>query len=109
MTGAFNESEIERMEDWRYTAMLNKDADTLNRVLHDNLLYAHSSGDKHTKTSYIAGLAEEEFGYRRIECSNRIITLQGPLAWVFNFLSISLNLGNRPVELLNRALAVWGS
>ena len=37
MTGAFNESEIERMEDLRYTAMLNKDVDTLNRVLRDKL------------------------------------------------------------------------
>jgi hypothetical protein len=33
VTNTFSESEIERMEDLRYTAMLNKDVDTLNRVL----------------------------------------------------------------------------
>jgi hypothetical protein len=33
VTNTFSESEIELMEDLRYTAMLNKDVDTLNRVL----------------------------------------------------------------------------
>jgi hypothetical protein len=37
------------MEEPRYTAMLNKDVDTLNCVLHDKPLYVHSSGDKHTE------------------------------------------------------------
>jgi hypothetical protein len=33
VTDSSNESGIERMEDLRYTAMLNKDVDTLNRAL----------------------------------------------------------------------------
>jgi Domain of unknown function (DUF4440) len=107
VTNIFSESEIERMEDLRYTAMLNQDGETLNRVLHDKLLYVHSSGDKHTKTTYIAGLTDGVWDYQRIEHSNQTITLQGPLALVFNFLSISLNLRGKPVELRNRALAVW--
>jgi len=32
--------------------------------------------------------------------------VQGPVALVFNFLSVSLNLRGKPVELRNRALAV---
>ena len=81
MTNTFSKSEIERMEELRYTAMLNKDLETLNRVLHDKLLYLHSSGDKHTKASYVAGLTANEFGYRRIKRSKQTITLQGPLLW----------------------------
>ena len=65
------------MEELRYTAMLNKDLETLNRVLHDKLLYLHSSGDKHTKASYVAGLTANEFGYRQIKRSKQTITLQG--------------------------------
>jgi Domain of unknown function (DUF4440) len=81
VTNTFSKSEIERMEELRYTAMLNKDLETLNRVLHDKLLYLHSSGDKHTKASYVAGLTANEFGYRRIKRSKQTITLQGPLLW----------------------------
>ena len=33
VTDSSNESGIERIEDLRYTAMLNKDVDTLNRAL----------------------------------------------------------------------------
>ena len=33
VTDSSNESETERMEDLRYTAMLNKDVNTLNRAL----------------------------------------------------------------------------
>jgi hypothetical protein len=107
VTDAFSGPEIERIEDQRYTAMLNKDVDRLNRVLHGKLLYADSSGNKHTKTSYIAGLTRHEFGYRRVTRSDQILTLQSPLALVFNFFSTSLNLRNRPAELLDRALGVW--
>ena len=59
-------------------------------MLHDKLLYVGSSR-QHTKASY-AGLSGDEFGYRRIERSNQTINLQGSIALVFNFLSLSLTL-----------------
>jgi len=53
---SFKEAEIERLEDLRYSAMVNKDIEALNRLLHDKLIYVHSSGDEHTKAVYLAGL-----------------------------------------------------
>jgi hypothetical protein len=47
---------IRNLEDSRYAAMLAKDIDTLNFLLHDDLTYVHSTGDIDTKQSYMAGL-----------------------------------------------------
>ena len=48
--------DIERLEDERYQAMLDKDAPTLERLLHPDLVYMHSSGVADSKESYINGL-----------------------------------------------------
>jgi hypothetical protein len=100
-------AEIERLEDQRYAAMLGKDVAALERLLHAELIYMHSSGVSDTKASYTAGLADGVWDYKRIERTNQTIKVRRGLALVFNRLSISIVVRGVPKELDNRALAVW--
>jgi ketosteroid isomerase-like protein len=100
-------AEIGRLEDMRYAAMLGKDADALQRLLHEKLVYMHSSGISDSKDSYITGLREGVWDYRRVERSEQTVLTEGSLALVFNRLSINIIVRGVAKELDNRALAVW--
>ena len=98
---------IERLEDERYAAMLAKDVATLERLLHPNLVYMHSSGFADDKGSYIAGVRDRLWDYHRIARSEQTVRLNGSLALVFNRLKIDLTVRGIEKSLDNRALAVW--
>ena len=98
---------IEQLEDERYAAMLGKDVGALERLLHPELVYMHSSGVADGKSSYIEGLGNATWDYRRIDRSDQIVRVHGGLALVFNRIRISMMVRGVPKELDNRALAVW--
>jgi hypothetical protein len=100
-------ADIERLEDERYAAMLGKDIGTLERLLHPDLVYMHSSGVADDKASYIAGVRDRVWDYTSIERSEATVRLHRPLALVFNRLKISLTVRGVAKSLDNRALAVW--
>ena len=100
-------TDIARLEDERYAAMLGKDIDALERLLHPKLVYMHSSGVADSKASYIAGMRERVWDYTSIERSDQTVRLHGALALVFNRLKISLTVRGVAKSLDNRALAVW--
>jgi ketosteroid isomerase-like protein len=100
-------TDIARLEDERYAAMLAKDIATLERLLHPDLVYMHSSGVADGKASYIAGVRERVWDYQRIDRSDQTVRLHGALALVFNRLKISLTVRGVAKNLDNRALAVW--
>ena len=101
------ESDIARLEDERYAAMLAKDAAALERLLHSDLVYMHSSGVADSKTSYIAGVRDRAWDYHAIARSDQAVRLNGTLALVFNRLKIDLSVRGVAKSLDNRALAVW--
>lgn len=98
---------IERLEDERYAAMLAKDVAALERLLHPDLVYMHSSGFADDKESYIAGVRDRVWDYHRIARSEQTVRLNGSLALVFNRLKIDLTVRGVEKSLDNRALAVW--
>ena len=100
-------STIETMEDRRYAAMLYKDMKMLRSLLHDQLIYVHSSGTTDTKASYIAGLEAGTWDYRCIRRSKQTIKVQGSLALVFKRISMNIAVGGHLVCMENRDLAVW--
>lgn len=100
-------SGIERLEDERYAAMLGKDVAALERLLHPDLVYMHSSGVADSKASYIAGVRDRVWDYQHIARSEQTVRLNGPLALVFNRLKIGLTVRGVAKSLDNRALAVW--
>ena len=98
---------IERLEDERYAAMLGRDVAALERLLHPDLVYMHSSGVSDSKASYIEGLRDGTWDYRRCNRSDQTIRVHRGLALVFNRIGISIVVRGIPKELDNRALAVW--
>lgn len=96
-----------RLEDERYAAMLAKDVKTLERLLDGELVYMHSSGVADSKESYLRGLREGLWDYRRIERTEQTVKVSGDTALVFNRLAISIKVRGVQKELDNRALAVW--
>jgi ketosteroid isomerase-like protein len=100
-------ADIARLEDERYAAMLGKDVAALERLLHRDLVYMHSSGIADSKASYIAGVRDRVWDYHNIERSDQTVRLAGTLALVFNRLKIDLSVRGVAKSLNNRALAVW--
>jgi hypothetical protein len=58
---------IQSLEDRRFQAMLDGDAEALDLLLSDRLLYTHSSGGTDSKASYIRSIKEGTLRYRKIE------------------------------------------
>ena len=98
---------IKRLENERYAAMLAKDVEALDRFLHDDLFYMHSSGVADTKASDIAGVRDRVWDYRRIDRSEQTFRTHETIALVFNRLSISVAIRGELKEIDSRALAVW--
>ena len=98
---------IERLEDERYAAMLGKNAAVLRRLLHPDLVYMHSSGVADSKASYIEGLGNGAWDYRRIDRSDQTIRVRDGMAFVFNRINIDIVMRGVAKQLDNRALAVW--
>ena len=65
------EADIMRLEDERYAAMLAKDVAALERLLHPDLVYMHSSGIADTKASYIAGVRDRVWDYTQSRAAIR--------------------------------------
>jgi len=101
------EGEIAQLEGERDAAMLARDVKELDRLLHDKLIYVHSSGVIDTKASYIAGLRDGVWDYRRIARSDQIIDIHETCALVFHRSSMSIAARGESRELNNRVLAVW--
>lgn len=98
---------LELLEDERYAAMLSKDTEALERLLHPDLVYMHSSGVADSKSSYIGGLRDGVWDYQHIRRSEQKFLVREPVALVFNRLSISIVIRGVAKELDNKALAVW--
>ena len=108
MTGpADSAAEVERLEGERRTAMLEKDIAALQRLLHDDLVYVHSSGVRDSKESYIAGVASGVWDYRRVETSDQALKVHGSSVLVFGRLSMSIVSRGVPKEVASSTLAVW--
>jgi ketosteroid isomerase-like protein len=100
-------TDILRLEDERYAATLAKDVDALERLLHSDLVYMHSSGVADSKASYIDGIRERVWDYKSVERSDQTVKAHSSFALVFNRLVIDIAVKGVEKHLNNRALAVW--
>ncbi|HEX4595051.1 MAG TPA: nuclear transport factor 2 family protein [Bryobacteraceae bacterium] len=62
--------EILALEDKRYAAMCGGDFAALEAMLHDELLYTHSSGLTDTKATWLASLRSGKTKYKSAACSD---------------------------------------
>ena len=57
---------IQDLESQRLAAMVDKDVDTLGRILADDLTYVHTSAALDTKESFVSGIGSGRLNYESI-------------------------------------------
>lgn len=98
---------IEALESRRYAAMTGPDLTALTELLHDDLIYTHSSGVVDTKASYLDALASGRLRYQSAVCSDTSVRLLGTTALVAGRSAIEIVVSGTHKALRLRFLAVW--
>ncbi len=91
--------EIQSLEARRYKAMIESDAETLERLLGDGLVYTHSTGTADDKSAYLQGVRSGKFTYRRIERRREQIQVYDETAIVTGESALHQHVGERSARL----------
>jgi ketosteroid isomerase-like protein len=102
-----NEKEILALEDKRYAAMTGGDFGALEALLHDQLLYTHSSGLTDTKASWLEALKSGKTRYKSAALSDRKVRMLGESALVTGKGQIEAEVNGQPRSLRLVFLNVW--
>ena len=94
-------------EDERYLAMAEGDLETLDRLLADEVSYAHSSGVRDTKEQYFAKLRSGYYDYHRIDHPVERVEVVGDTAIVVGRMTADLSVDGTRKTIDNLSLAVW--
>jgi hypothetical protein len=100
-------AEVLAAEDRRYAALLGPDLPTLERLFHERLSYAHSSGVRDTKAEYLAKIESGYYDYTRSEHPVERVDVVGDTAVVSGRMTADLLVQGKPKSLDVLALAVW--
>ena len=100
-------NEILVLERRRFDAMIAADGAELDRLLHRDLRYTHSSGAVDTKASYTKGVLDKLWDYQKITASDQSVSVYGDTALVHCRLEIDVSVQGTPRRVESRALAVW--
>ena len=101
------EDTLRGLEDRRYRAMCEADVQALDELLADSLVYTHSYGGADSKESYLDGIREKKWVYRRIERPIEEIQVHGDCAVVTGKVRIELLSEGKPKTLNSRFTNVW--
>jgi hypothetical protein len=94
-------------EDRRYDALLGPDLPTLERLFHERLTYAHSSGVRDTKAEYLAKIENGYYVYSRIDHPVERVDVLGDSAVVVGRMTADLTVDGTAKTIDNLALAGW--
>ena len=102
-----NDSEILGLEDKRFAAMIARDFAALERMVHDELLYTHSSGVTDTKASWIESMKSGKVKYKSVSCSGRQVKFFGDVALTRGRAEIEVDIGGQAKSLRLLFLNAW--
>ena len=100
-------SEIKKLEDARYAAMIAGDAAALGRMLSGNLVYTHSSGRTEDKKEYLARFGSGDLVYHAVERPQETIRIYGDAAVIAGEVRIDVTVAGTRRQLRSRHLNVW--
>ena len=96
-------SAVQAVEDRRWAAQIEGDADSLAALLADELTYTHSNGVVDSRDSYLEKVAEGFFDYRSEVRSDTAVTTIGDCAIVTGRVEFEVVVGgSRQVRLDSR-------
>jgi hypothetical protein len=96
-----SDEESSPSEDKRYAAMCGGDFAALEAMLHDELLYTHSSGLTDTKATWLASRRSGKTKYKSAACTDRKVRLVGERA------AIEAEINGQPRSLRLVFLNAW--
>jgi hypothetical protein len=100
-------AEVLAAEDRRYEALLGPDLPTLDRLFHDRLSYAHSSGVRDTKAEYLDKIETGYYVYHRTDHPVERVDVLGDTVIVTGRMTADLDVQGTPKTIDNLSLAVW--
>src|SRR5262249_10228847 len=100
-------AEIKKLEDRRFQAMIDSDFDTLDKLLGDDLIYTHSSGQSDTRAEYIALCKKGVFKYLKIERPIENFQVYGETVVVTGHAKMDVIIEGKPKLLNSRYTDVW--
>jgi ketosteroid isomerase-like protein len=100
-------AEIKKLEDHRFQAMINGDVDTLDKLLGDDLIYTHSTGQSDSRAEYLAQFKKGVFKYLKIERPIENIQVYGDTVVVTGQTKMDALVEGKPRVLNGRYTDVW--
>ena len=102
-----SEKEILGLEDKRFAAMVAEDFKALEAMVHDELLYTHSSAVVDTKASWLESMRTRKTRYHKVTPAGRKVRLYGDTALVTGRADIEAEVGGQPKSLRLVYLIAW--
>jgi ketosteroid isomerase-like protein len=102
-----SEKEILALEDKRFAAMTSGNFAALESLVHDQLLYTHSSGNTDSKASWLDSLKSRKVKYKSVQCSERKVRVFGDVALVTGRAAIEADINGQAKSLRLLFLNAW--
>jgi hypothetical protein len=102
-----SEKEILGLEDKRFGAMIARDFAALDKLVHDQLLYTHSSGVTDSKATWLESMKSGKVKYKSVNCSERKVRFFGDVALMNGRAAIEVEIGGQPKSLRLLFLNAW--
>lgn len=90
-----------------HQAMINGNAEALNRLVVDSLNYGHSTGMVEGKQQFVERIVSGQSDWVSIDTKDQTITISGNTAIVRHILHGKTNDNNKPGEVNLRIIQVW--
>ncbi len=107
LSDTLSTSEINDLEDRRYTAMVDADLDALDELLSDDVMYAHSDATVDSKASYLELLRNGTLVYHSLEHRTETVVSRPGVVVVGGTMSGSIHMHGAAKTLNSRVAAVW--
>jgi ketosteroid isomerase-like protein len=101
------EKEVLALEDRRFAAMIDGDFARLADMVHDQLLYTHSSGVTDTKASWLQSMQSGRVKYKKANCTERKVRLYGDTALITGRAVIDAEIAGQAKTLKLLFLNAW--
>jgi ketosteroid isomerase-like protein len=104
---ATDEQEVRAADARRFEAMVRRDREALDRLLADDLIYTHSTGQVETKAQLLDSIASGSLVYRSIQPRDVQVRLFGDVAVLTGRADLGVRTGERDLDLAASFTSVY--
>ena len=101
------EKDILALEEERFGAMIARDFPRLQLLVHDELMYTHSSGVVDGKATWLDAMKSGRVKYKKAQCTERKVRMYGDTALITGRAQIEAEIGGEPKTLKLLFLNAW--